>query len=138
MTPDGIAELVGTLRGLVDQAEAAWRRRHLPPPTRDAPRPAPEALKGAQTLEAAGRELDAIGGQLRTLPAPDRIRVASRHGPAAALRLDEAEEAMRHHAGFLLALLDPGPDGAALRPEEIRDTVAHLRILAQQRAGLLA
>ncbi len=134
----GIAELVATLRGLVEQAEADWRRRHLPPLSRDAPRPNPDALRGAQTLEAIGRELDAIGGQLRTLPAPDLARLASRHGPGAGIRLAEADDALRSHASFLLALLDPAADGQALQPEQIRRSVAHLRALAQQRAELLA
>ncbi len=135
--PDGIAELVATLRSLVDQAEAEWRRRRLPPPSRDAPRPDPDALRGAQALEAAARELDAIGGQLRTLPAPDPTRL-TRHGPGAPSRLAEAEEAMRGHAGFLLALLDPSTDRSAVEPEQVRRTVAHLRVLSQQRAELLA
>ncbi len=136
--PDGIAELVATLRGLVDAAEADWRRRHLPPLSRDAPRPDPGALRGAQALEAAGRELDAIGGQLRALPAPDPARLASRHGAEAGIRLAEAEDALRGHVGFLLALLASPADRAALEPEQIRRSVSHLRVLAQQRAELLA
>ncbi len=133
-----IAGLVATLRGLVDQAEADWRHRHLPPPSRDAPRPDPDALRGAQSLEAAGRELDAIGGQLRALPVPDPARRASRHGADAAARLTEAEDALCSHAAFLLALLNPPADRPGLQPEQIRQSVAHLRVLAQQRAELLA
>ena len=134
--PVGLAELVAALRGLVDAAEADWRRRHLPPLSRDAPRPDPDALRGAQALEAAGRALDAIGGQLRSLPAPDPARAASRRG--AGIRLAELDDAMRSHAEFLLALLGSPADARVIDPGEIDRSVAHLRVLAQQRAELLA
>lgn len=133
-----ITELVASLRGLVEQAEADWRHRQLPPPSREAPRQDPEALRGAQSLEAAGRALDAIGGQLRAMPVPDPARLRARHGAAAGTRLAEADAAIAAHAEFLMALLDPAAATAPLEPDELRRSVAHLRELAQARADLLA
>lgn len=133
-----IAELVATLRGLVDRAESAWRQRHLPPPSRDAPRPDAHAVQGARTLEAVARTLDAIGGQLRTLPAPDPGRLRARHGTDATARLAEADEALLAHAAFMVALLSPGASAAEPGPDELQQAVAFLRELAQRRADLLA
>lgn len=137
------AELVAALRGLVERAETDWRHRHLPPPTRDAPRPDAEALRGARTLEAVGRTLDAIGGQLRSLPVPGADRMRARHGADASGRLADADDALLAHAGFMLALLSPQADAGgagadAARPDELQREAALLAELAQRRADLLA
>ncbi|MBE7213010.1 MAG: hypothetical protein INR65_18510 [Gluconacetobacter diazotrophicus] len=118
----GAAELVATLRDRVDAAEADWRRRHLPPPTREKPRPDPAALEGARLLEAAGRELDAIAAQLRALPPPGSA------GPS------EAEAAIRDHAAFLLDLLGTS---MAVEPQRFGREVEFLRELAQRRTAAL-
>lgn len=131
-----IGELVGVLRGLVAEAESDWRRR-LPPLSRDAPRPDPQATQGARTLEAVGRELDAIGGQLRTLPLMQRLHPAARLGEDAAGRLVEIEAAILAHGGFLLELLGPRPAGAAVDPEALRTSIDFLRELMQRRTELL-
>ncbi|MGI4945173.1 MAG: hypothetical protein ACRYHQ_32195 [Janthinobacterium lividum] len=136
-----IAELIALLRGQVEQVERNWRRDRLPPLSRDAPRPDPEAVRGAQILESVGRTLDAIGGQLRGLPVSDPGRLRARHGGDAMSRLDEADEAMLAHGGFMLALLSAGERadrGALPEPEELQREVAYLRELAQRRADLLA
>ncbi len=135
-----IAELVGTLRGLVGQAEADWRRHHLPPLSRDRPRADADAIHGARTIEAASRELDLIGGQIRTLPRADPGRLVARLGADAPARLAEAEEAILAHGAFLLELLAPaGPAGpSGLAPDDLRRAIDHLGELARRRAELLA
>jgi hypothetical protein len=138
MTTGPVAALVATLRELVGQAEADWRRARLPPLSRDAPRPDPSAVHGARVLEAVGRELDAIGGQLRTLPLPDPARLVLRHGQAAPGRLGEADAAILAHGGFLLELLDPGRTAGTIDPDDLQRSVGFLRELAQRRAELLA
>lgn len=133
-----ISEMLGLLRAHVDQVEADWRRRFLPPLSRDAPVPDPAAVHGARKLEAAGRALDAIGGQLRTLPSTDAGRLVARHGPDAAVRLTETGDAVLAHGDFLLDLLVPRPDGAVIDPDALRVSIAHLHELMQRRGELLS
>jgi len=73
-----VGEFLGMARANVATAEAAYRREHLPPPSREHPRPGPEAVAGAQALEAIGRELGALEGQIRALPVPETDRMTQR------------------------------------------------------------
>lgn len=120
----GAAGPVAALRDRVDGMEADWRRRYLPPPTRERPRPDPEAITGARRLEAAARELDAVAALLRALPPPE---------PGTAAAVAEADAAIRDHVGFLLELAGPADADTTMTPEQLEREVGYLRELAQRR-----
>ena len=75
----------------VGAAEAAFRREHLPPPTRAKPYPDADAVAGAQKLERLHAELVALAARIQNLPAPESDLVFKRY---------------REEATTLLLLLD--------------------------------
>src|SRR5271154_76989 len=52
--------LLGSARKSVETAERDYRREFLPPPSREKPRPDPEAVSGAQTLERLSKAIGAV------------------------------------------------------------------------------
>ncbi len=73
-----VGEMLGAARASVAAAEASFRQAYLPPPTRAHPLPDPQAVRQAQSLEAIGRELGALEGQIRALPVPETDRMTQR------------------------------------------------------------
>ena len=71
--------LLGLARRSVESAEAAYRRDRLPPPSRDAPRPDPAAVAGAQAIERLSRAIGAVEGQIRAQPVPENDRMRQRY-----------------------------------------------------------
>lgn len=71
--------LLGLGRRSVESAEAAYRRERLPPPSRDAPRPDPASIAGAQMLERLSRAIGAADGQIRAQPVPENDRMRQRY-----------------------------------------------------------
>jgi len=71
--------LLGQARESVERAESAWRRAHLPTPTRENPRPDAAAVEGAQRLEAMSREFGALEGQIRAHPVPEEDHMTNRY-----------------------------------------------------------
>ncbi len=72
-------ELLGQAAASLVVAESDYRREHLPPPTRDKPRPDAEAMANAQALERLGRDLSALKGRLAALPVPENDRMMQRY-----------------------------------------------------------
>lgn len=100
--------LLGLARGSVDAAESAYRRFHLPAPTREKPRPDPEAIAGAQALERLSQAVGAAEGKIRALPAPenDRMTELYRREAPTLQHLIECDERLAGLAEMLRALLD--------------------------------
>ena len=71
--------LLGQARAEVETAESAYRRLHLPPPTRQKPRPDADAVAGAQTLERLSQAIGALEGQIRAQPVPETDRMTQRY-----------------------------------------------------------
>ena len=71
--------LLGQAREAVERAESAWRREHLPEPTREKPRPDTQALDGARKLEALGREIGGLASQISAAPVPEADRMTDRY-----------------------------------------------------------
>jgi hypothetical protein len=115
--------LLGQARGSIETAESAYRRLHLPPPTRERPRPAAEAIAGAQTLERLSHEIGALEGQIRAAPAPetDRMTQRYRHEAPTLQRLLDCDMALAGRAEMLRQMLD-GQSGEWMvdKAEEIR------------------
>ncbi len=71
--------LLGQAREQVERAESAYRRTHIPAPTREKPRPDPQATEAARRLEAMSREIGALEGQIRAHPAPEEDHMTNRY-----------------------------------------------------------
>ena len=136
-----ICEILGAARAIVAAAETAYRREHLPPPSRAKPRPDPAAILGAQTLEAIGAELGALEASVRALPVPEADRMTQRFRREAATlgSLAECDEAMIGHAEFLRSLLAKLSSHAMItEADQLRTCLAAIRAQVEARAALLS
>jgi hypothetical protein len=132
---------LGAAREGVAAAEQAYRRRFLPPPSRAAPRPDPNAVQEAQALEAIGRDLGALEAQIRALPVPEDDRMTQRFRQEAdtSARLVAADEAMVGHAELLRALLAEATAAQVLDSAEIvRARMSAIRDAIRARGDVLA
>jgi hypothetical protein len=100
--------LLGQARAEVETAESAYRRLHLPPPTRQKPRPDADAVGGAQTLERLSRAIGALEGQIRAQPVPetDRMTQRYRHEAPTLRHLLECDMGLVGRAELLRQMLD--------------------------------
>ena len=136
-----VTALLGAARECVAAAESAWRREHLPPPSRAAPRPDPQALAGAQALERLGGAIGAVRGQVAAQPVPENDRMTQRHrGEADTLaRLIACDKPLAGQAETLRAMLDAQP--AAWMIDNVADLMAALELMARtlrERQSVLA
>lgn len=99
--------LLGQARAQVETAESAYRRVHLPPPTRAKPRPDAEAVAGAQTLERLSQAIGALEAQIRVQPVPetDRMTQRYRHEAPTLQQLLECDMALAGRAELLRQML---------------------------------
>jgi hypothetical protein len=70
--------LISASRKSLDAAERAYRREFLPPPSRVKPRPDPQAVEGARSIERIVNALGAIQGDLAIHPIPEADHVYRR------------------------------------------------------------
>lgn len=106
-----VTALLGAARECVAAAESAWRRENLPPPSREAPRPDPKAVAGAQSLERLGDSIGALMGQVAAQPVPegDRMTQRTRSEGGTLARLIACDKPLVGQAETLRALLDAQP-----------------------------
>jgi hypothetical protein len=114
-----VSFLLGQTRTVLATEESVYRRRFLPPPSREHPRPHPDALENAHVLEALSAAIGDLEGTIRSLPVPESDRMTQRY---------------RHEAGTLmeLAVYDQRMIGLT---EALRATIEgrdHAWILANQ------
>lgn len=129
-----VREILTNARRHVDAAEAEFRQDHLPPPTREQPRHDPEAIRQARLIESIGREIGALEGQIRALPAflDDQMSDSIRQDQVAG-----ADQALIAHAEFLGALLAPeSGQWMARNAVEIQGCIQAVRVLMQERSGM--
>ncbi|MGC9268634.1 hypothetical protein [Acidiphilium sp.] len=74
-----LSELLGLARGHLSGLEAAYRRAHLPLPTRDHPLPDRAAVAHVQSLTRAGEAIGAVETSIRNAAVPEMDRVWQRH-----------------------------------------------------------
>ncbi len=131
-----VCEMLGAARAGVEVAEAAFRREHLPPPSRERPRPDPQAVLRARSLEALGARIGALEGQIRALPVPetDRMTQRLRDERATLEALLQADSAMVAGAARLRALL---MEGTADSEAAVEPVLADLKAAIQARRDLL-
>jgi hypothetical protein len=91
-----VSELLSQARSDVVNAELAYRREHLPPPTRDNPFPDAQAVKTAKAIQAAADAISAVEGVIRHAPAPENDRMWQRYRSEAdtLMRLGQADTQM--------------------------------------------
>jgi hypothetical protein len=136
-----VSALLCAARASVEAAEQAYRHEFLPPPSREKPRPDPEAVRSAQVLEGLARALGAAEGQIRALPAPENDRMTQRfhrEAPTLALLL-EADQAMAGHAEYLRSLLASATAAWILEnAAALRGQIAAIDAAVQSRRDILA
>ncbi len=74
-----LSELLAQCRAHLASLEAAFRREHLPAPTREHPFPDPTAVARAQALQRQQRDIEALETAIRTAPVPEMDRIHQRH-----------------------------------------------------------
>jgi hypothetical protein len=136
-----IGEMLAAARMSVQAAEAAFRREALPPPSRDRPRPDPEAVRQAQVLERLGAAIGTLDGHLRALPVPpgDRLAQTLRRDAGGRTRLLEADQTLAAHAAFLRAVLDGASAGWMLEnAARLEAQIAAIGLAIEDRRAVLA
>ena len=109
------AWLLGVALTQIELAEAAYRREHLPAPSRANPYPDPAKMAQAQALERLARAVGALAARLHTQPAPENDRMTQRRQREEATleSLKDCDEQLIGQCDLLRSLVD-GKDGAAL------------------------
>lgn len=74
-----LSELLGQCRAHLAALEAAFRREHLPPPTREKPFPDSAAVASAQALQRAQNDIEGVETAIRTASVPEMDRIHQRH-----------------------------------------------------------
>ena len=135
-----VAGILGEARAAVGDAEAAYRREHLPPLSREHPRPDPAALRLAGALEALVARLAAASGRIRSLPAPANDRISQRHRQEAETlaRLLRADMALTGQAESLRrAVLGQSPDWIVEHVPELTACLAAIDAAVASRQAIL-
>ena len=136
-----VAGLLGEARVAIGNAESAYREAHLPPLSREHPRPDATALREARILESLVAQVGAIASRIRSLPVPENDRIAQRHRQEAdtLARLLQADMALSGHADMLRrALRDQTPDWIVKHAEDVRAHVAAIDSALQDRQSILS
>jgi hypothetical protein len=76
--------LLGMAIASLSEAEAEYRRKFLPPPSRERPFPDAGAVANAQRLERLVREISALEGLIQQQPVPENDRMTERYRQEAA------------------------------------------------------
>lgn len=134
--------LLAEARGSVETAESAYRRIHLPPPSRAKPRPDAAAVEAAQALERLSHDIGALEGRVRAQPVPetDRMNQWYRDEAETLLRLRDHDLGLVSRAESLRALV-AGRDGswlienARLVGDRLTEIAEALRMRAVTLAG---
>ena len=74
-----LSELLGECRAHAARLDAAFRREHLPAPTREHPYPDAAAVGAAQALQRATQQIEALETAIRNAPVPEMDRINQRH-----------------------------------------------------------
>jgi hypothetical protein len=132
--------LLGQSRAMLEAEQSAYRRTHLPPPSRAHPLPPPEAVEAARALEDLSTAVGTLEGTIRSLPVPETDRMTQRYRQEAETlaTLAVADRRLIGLAGALLETLE-GRDYAWILPNHptIMDALALLQLQVRERQALL-
>lgn len=79
MVRSRISMLLSFSRKVIDGAQSAYRKKFLPPPTRDNPLPDPDCVEHAQTIAELSNLIGQLEGRIRALPVPETDRMTQRY-----------------------------------------------------------
>ena len=136
-----VAGILGDARVAIGAAESAYRDAHLPPPSRENPRPDPAALKSARILEGLAAQVGAVASRVRSLPVPENDRISQRHRQEADTleRLLKADMALSGHAELLVrGLRGQNPMWIIEHAEEIKTHIGAIETALRDRQAILA
>jgi len=134
------ASLLGNAMASVGEAESAYRREFLPPPTRAKPFPDAAAVGDAQKLERLAKAIGALEGVIQHQPVPENDRMTQRYRKeaqtlAALIGFDQRLAGQCE----LLRSMVAGKDGAALLKLQLdlEAGIEAIRETLRNRQGLL-
>lgn len=134
------ASLLGYAAASVCEAESAYRREFLPPPSRAKPFPDAEAVVGAQRLERLAREITSLEQLIHHQPAPENDRMTQRYrNEAQTLQtLIEHDEQLVGQCELMRSMVSE-QDGAALLKDEadVKLGLEVIRTTLKQREAVL-
>jgi hypothetical protein len=109
------AGLLSQAMAAVNAAESAYRREHLPPPSRSKPFPDAEAVAAAQRLERLARAIGALSAAIQHQAAPENDRMTQRYREEAATleTLIQTDERLAGQCELLRSMAQ-GQDSAAI------------------------
>lgn len=79
MVREKVTWLLGLAKGIVETQQAAYRKKHLPLPTRAKPLPDPEAVEKADLLAELCTTIAGVKNIIQTLPVPENDRMTQRY-----------------------------------------------------------
>jgi len=134
------ASLLGYAAASLGEAESAYRREFLPPPTRAKPFPDAEAVANAQRLERLVREIGSLEHFIQQQPVPENDRITQRYRKEAQTlqTLIGHDEQLVGQCELLRSMVS-GQDGPALlrNEPEIKLGLEAIRSTLQQRESVL-
>lgn len=122
-----VSEILAEASKAIIAAEGAFRRERLRPPSRAHPFPDPLVVADAQRLEALGRSVGALEGQVRHAPVPENDRMTQRYRSEreTLVALVERDQLLAGQAETLRAMVaGKGPENVLALAGEIADGVA--------------
>ncbi len=134
------ASLLGYAAASVSEAESAYRREFLPPPSRAKPFPDAEAVANAQRLERLGREISSLEQFIQQQPVPENDRMTQRYrNEAQTLQTLIAHDEQLVGQCELMRSMVSEQDGATLlkNAAEIVAGLQVIRTTLQQREAVL-
>ena len=135
-----VCEMLGSARAGLATVEAVYRHEFLPAPTRERPRPDPEALRNARLFEEIGQSIGALEGQIRSLPVPENDRMTQRYREErdTLQRLASADRALVGRAEQLRTMLAaPSPNSLVENLAALKEALAGIAATLQERRDIL-
>lgn len=135
-----LSTLLGLSRRMIETQQSAYRRKFLPPPTREQPDHDPEAIENARILEVLSNSIGKIEGVIRAAPVPgnDRMTQRFRLERDTLVKLCSIDARIIGQAETLRALLDKKDYQWILDHEnEVQDGLDAIRQTVDDRALML-
>lgn len=134
-----VSTLLGQARRSLEAEQSSYRRKFLPPPTREAPLPDPTALENARTLEELAAGIGQVEGAIRALPVPENDRMTQRYRQEAEtlLRLRTCDTQLVGQAETLREMLTRDHHWMLENAATLRDGLKLMRRTVEARQLLL-
>jgi hypothetical protein len=118
-------QFIGDAAVKVQKLEADYRKRHVPPVTRDHPLPPPERMATQKELRELGQEIGQLAAEVNALATPPQDWTWRRHRD----ELDTLKRLLVHDAQFIGAarLLDETAAGLVAQEPDQGANLARLR-----------